>query len=95
MNEKEEILRKIEEIREATLIGAKEILTSKEACLFTGLKINYLYELVRDKKIPHHKSKGGKMTYFKKKDLEDWMLGTRVSASHEIKAEAARRIRLN
>ena len=95
MNEREDILKKLEEIREVSLIGAKEILTTKEACLFTGLKINYLYELVRNRKIPHHKSRGGKMTYFKKKDLEEWMLGTRVSSLREMETEAARRIRLS
>ncbi len=68
-------IERLEQIRTATLLASKEIYTTAEACMFLGVKRNYLYELVRNDKIPHFKSRGGKLTYFKRKDLEEWMTG--------------------
>lgn len=73
MDETADILERLEEIRTATLLAAKDIYTTAEACMFLGVKRNYLYELVRKRKIPYFKSRGGKLTYFKRKDLEEWM----------------------
>jgi len=71
----------LNEIRTATLLGSKQIYTTSEACLFLGVKRSYLYELVRNRKIPYFKSRGGKLTYFKRKDLEEWMTDNNVPMS--------------
>ena len=55
----------------------KETLTTKEASEFTGLKINALYNLMRKRRIPFYKSDGGKLAYFDKNELINWMRGTR------------------
>lgn len=68
-----DIIRRLDELRAATLLAAKDIYTTDEACLFLGVKRSYLYELVRNRKIAHFKSQGGKLTYFRRKDLEEWM----------------------
>ena len=69
------ILERLEQIRTATLLASKDIYTTAEACMFLGVKRSYLYELVCNHKIPHFKSRGGKLTYFKRNDLEEWMTG--------------------
>lgn len=79
----------IEAIKSYSLIWAKEILTTDEACLFLGIEKSYMYEMVRKKRIPYYKSKGGKLTYFKKKDLEEWMLGVPVRSEEQTEALAS------
>ncbi|WP_455668240.1 helix-turn-helix transcriptional regulator [Phocaeicola sp.] len=90
-----EILDKLEEIRSATLIGCKDALTTKDATIITGLSIQYIYKLVQDRQIPHYRSKGGKIIYFKKSELNEWMLSTRVRTKKEIDAEATKRVSLH
>ena len=78
MDEATGIIERLEEISTATLLASKDIYTTAEACIFLGVKRNYLYELVRNRKIPYFKSRGGKLTYFKRKDLEEWMTDNNV-----------------
>lgn len=74
---------RLNEIRTATLLGSKQIYTTSESCLFLGVKRSYLYELVRNQKIPYFKSRGGKLTYFKRKDLEEWMTDNNIPMSQD------------
>lgn len=50
----------------------KPLYTTTEAAQFLGVKRSYLYELLRDGKIPYSKSRGGKLTYIKREDLLAW-----------------------
>lgn len=74
----EDIYAKLQEIRNATLLQSKDIYNMDEACLFLGVTKCYLYELVRKKKTKYFKSGGGKLTYFKREDLENWMLAVDI-----------------
>jgi excisionase family DNA binding protein len=58
---------------EKLLIGNKEVLTFDEASDYTGISRSYLYKLTASKKIPHSKP-NGKMVFFDKKKLVDWLL---------------------
>ncbi|MFI1770631.1 helix-turn-helix transcriptional regulator [Thalassobellus citreus] len=58
---------------EKLLIGSKEVLTFDEACDYTGISRSYLYKLTASRKIPHSKP-NGKMVFFDKKKLVDWLL---------------------
>lgn len=78
MDETADIIKRLEQIQAATLLASKEIYTTAEACMFLGVKRNYLYELVRNRKIPYFKSRGGKLTYFKRNDLEAWMTDNNI-----------------
>ena len=84
----DELLTQLQEIRNATLLQAKDIYNMDEACLFLGVKKCYLYELVRKKKIRYFKSAGGKLTYFKRKDLEKWMTAINMSSQSDIERAA-------
>ena len=75
----QEIMKKLEEIKVITIISTKEALTMDEASVITGLSKSYLYKLCQYSRIPHYKSKGGKNTYFRKAELQEWMLYTKVN----------------
>ena len=58
---------------EKLLIGSKEVLTFDEASDYTGISRSYLYKLTASGRISHSKP-NGKMLFFEKKKLEDWLL---------------------
>lgn len=78
-----EFITQLQEIRKATLLQTKNIYNTEEACLFLGVKKQSLYELVRNRKIRYFKSAGGKLTYFRRSDLEKWMLAVEFSTEEE------------
>ena len=78
------IQEQLEEIRKYTLLSAKNALTIDEASLLTGLSVNTLYKMTSDKRIPHYKP-SNKLLYFKKSELENWMLTNRMITTEEFK----------
>ncbi|GAA3627779.1 helix-turn-helix domain-containing protein [Flavivirga jejuensis] len=72
---------------EKLLIGSKEVLTFDEACDYTGISRSYLYKLTASGRIPHSKP-NGKMLFFEKTKLVDWLLQNKRKSKHEIEAEA-------
>ena len=75
-----DIIEKLERIRTATILASKTVYNTAEAAEFLGIKRGFLYELVRNRKLTHFRSKGGKLIYFKRKDLEAWMTYNSVPA---------------
>ncbi len=65
----------------------KEIYNFNEACTFLNYSKSYLYKLTHTRRIPHYKP-NGKMLYFKRADLEAWLLRNRVKTADEIEQEA-------
>ena len=65
----------------------KEVLTSAEAAKYIGLSLSTLYKLTMRKTIPHYKP-NGKICYFKREDLDNWMLSNRVATDREISEKA-------
>lgn len=76
------IIEQLERIRTATILASKAVYNTSEASEYMGIKKNFLYELVRERRINHFRSKGGKLIYFKRKDLDDWMLYNSVPACY-------------
>ena len=72
---------------EKLLIGNKEVLTFDETCDYTGISRSYLYKLTASGKIPHSKP-NGKMLFFEKKRLVEWLLQNSRKSKNEIEAEA-------
>jgi excisionase family DNA binding protein len=84
------ILNRLDEIKNFTLLGAKQALTMSEAALLTGLSKSHLYKLVCAKRIPYYKAQeGGKLTYFDKNELNCWCLSRRIKTNEELELEAA------
>lgn len=72
----EDLDRRLQRIEKLAEIGAKSVLTIEEAVFLTGLSKGYLYRLTSSSEIPHYKPSGGKL-YFKKSEIEDWLLRNR------------------
>ena len=78
----------LDRIEANTRLAAKTVLSVEEASVFTGLSKATIYKMTCLKKIPFYKSDGGKFTYFKKSDLEQWMTAHRVMTNLEAEQAA-------
>lgn len=70
-----------------TIFCTKEVLTTDEAAKYMGLSKSYLYKLTMRRQIPHYKPMG-KMCYFNRLELEQWLQSNRISTSDEISDRA-------
>lgn len=70
-----------------TIFCTKEVLTSDEAAKYMGVSKSYLYKLTMRQQIPHYKPMG-KMVYFNRLELEQWLQTNRVSTATEISQQA-------
>lgn len=75
----------------AALLLTKEVLDVEEAARFTKLTESYLYKLTSRQEIPHYKPRGKKV-YFKRTELESWLLQHKVKSSAEIQTEAGNHV---
>lgn len=83
-----EELKKVADIVTAqTIFTTKEVLTTEEAAAYMGMRKSYLYKLTMNKKIPHYKPMG-KVCYFQRKELEEWLLSNRVATDEELTEKA-------
>ena len=78
----EELAIKIESI-EKLLLTQKNVLNFSEVKLYTNLSESYLYELTSSGGIPCYKP-NGKQLYFKKQEIEDWLLSNRKATNIEL-----------
>ena len=78
----EELTIKIEGI-EKLLLTQKNVLNFSEVKLYTNLSESYLYELTSSGGIPCYKP-NGKQLYFKKQEIEDWLLSNRKATNIEL-----------
>lgn len=69
--EPEQLKERLDKI-EAMLFANKGMLTSQEAADYMGISLSMLYKMTSTLEIPHYKPRG-KMVYFDKHELEDWM----------------------
>lgn len=79
---------KIDKILAYSLLAAKNVLTLEDVSLLTGLSKSWLYKATCKNEIPYYKP-NGKMLYFDRKEIEDWMRQGRVKTNAELEEEAA------
>ena len=90
MTEKEK--NELAEIITANIIGCtKDILTSDEVAKYLGISRSYLYKLTMRKEIPHYKPLG-KMVFFDRKELIEWIKTGRIATCDEIREKAQKYI---
>ena len=83
-----EDLKKVADLITAnTIFCTKEVLTSDEAARYMGVSKSYLYKLTMRQQIPHFKPMG-KMCYFNRQELEQWLQSNRVATASEIERQA-------
>jgi excisionase family DNA binding protein len=80
--------KELTDIEKITLLGVKQILTTDEVVLFTGISKSTMHKLTSAKKIPYYKSRGGKFNYYKKDEITEWLLDYRVKTTDELENEA-------
>lgn len=73
-------------IERLILISSKEALTVSEVALMMGISESRVRHLTSEKELPYYKQ--GKNTYFKKSEVETWMLKKRVPTKSEINSMA-------
>ncbi|MCR9265895.1 MAG: helix-turn-helix domain-containing protein [Flavobacteriaceae bacterium] len=81
-----ELMEKLDRI-ERLLASNKEVLTFEETCEYTGISRSYLYKLTAAREIPHSKP-NGKMIFFEKKKLNEWLLQNGRKSKMEIEDAA-------
>ena len=62
---------------EKMILDQKTVLSFSEASDYTGFSRSYLYKLTSSGTIPHYKPTG-KMLYFRKSELDEWVLSHKV-----------------
>lgn len=80
------------DILAATVCGGmvichKEVLTLDEAAQYTGMSKSALYKLTSNKQIPYSKP-NGKNCFFRRTELEEWLMGSPVATDAELNAKA-------
>lgn len=88
MTQNIQLMAKLERIEQLTLLAAKDVFNMDDLAAYTGFSKGYLYRLVCERAIPYYKG-GGKMNFFKRDDINAWLLQNRIKSQAEIDAAAA------
>jgi excisionase family DNA binding protein len=70
-----------------TIYTTKEVLTSDEVARYMGISKSYLYKLTMRGDIPHYKPMG-KICYFNRQEIEQWLQRNKVATNEEIEKQA-------
>jgi len=79
---------------EAVALSQKNVLTFDEAARYIGVSKSDLYKRTSNREIPHFKPRG-KMVYFDRVELENYLKQNPVQTAAEIEAKASTNITLN
>jgi excisionase family DNA binding protein len=79
---------------EQMVFMAKKVFSFDEASRFLNLSKSYLYKLTSGNLIPHYKPQG-KMLYFEKEQLEEWLLQNPIKTQVQITREAQQYVMSN
>lgn len=74
-------------ITASTILCNKEVLTSDEVAKYMNISKSYLYKLTMNREIPHYKPMG-KMCYFNRLELEQWLQSNRIAPNAELNQQA-------
>ena len=84
----QEIKEQLDRIEQYSLIAAKNVLNIQEAAIILGMTVEGVRYNVRNNRLPYYKPNINRL-YFKKSELEDWMMQNRSKSMAEIESEAA------
>lgn len=87
MDELLQRLERIELLLESQKLVHKEVLNFNEACEYLELSQSHLYKMTSTAAIPYYKP-NGKKVYFKRIELEAWLLRNRTTSQDEIETMA-------
>lgn len=72
----------LERLIKSKLFLQKEVLTFSEGCAYCGFTSSHMYKLTHFNKIPFYKP-NGKMIFFRKSELDGWILSNRIASGDE------------
>lgn len=78
---------RLDRIERLVIIGSKEVLNTSEVAMMLNVAVQTVRNMMHKRAIPYYK-RGGK-AFFKKSEIEDWMLQERIPTNDEIKSQAA------
>jgi excisionase family DNA binding protein len=87
------IIDELKEIRQILYLCQSDILTIKDASIYTGYSVQRLRKAVSNFELPHYRH--GNKIVFDKSELQAWLKQTRISSYKEIDKEADEYIRNN
>lgn len=82
----EAILKLADKFNELKILH-KPVLNFEEACIYLSVSQSHLYRLTAQRLIPHFCPQGKKL-YFKRDEIDTWLLRNRRSSADEIDAAA-------
>lgn len=82
MKSKETIKEILSGIRNA-LISKKQIINVDELACLTGLSKSTIYKLTNERVLPHYKP-GGKIIFFKRIEIDKWLLSNSIKQIENI-----------
>lgn len=85
--EEKNIIERLDNIQNLTLLAAKNVLCINDVALLTGLSKSHVYRLTCNRQIPHYKP-NGKYLYFDRAEVEAWMKTNRVKTLQECEQAA-------
>ena len=74
-------------VADKTIFCTMEVLTSEEVARYMGVSRSYLYKLTMRREIPHYKPRG-KICYFNRQEVEQWLQSNRVATDTELNNQA-------
>jgi excisionase family DNA binding protein len=95
-----DLSKEIEEIKEnllqltALFLSQKTVLNFNEFCSYAGISKSYAYKLTSEGRVPHFKP-NGKMVYFKRLEIDNWLLQNPIRTQKEIEQNATDYVTLN
>ena len=79
-------LEAIERLLQDQQLTQKNVLSFAEACLYLEVSESHLYKLTSSNGISHYKPNGKKI-YFKREELDQWLLRNRANTQEELAAQ--------
>jgi len=86
-----ELLTRLDSIERLLQEQTRQPLTFGEAVLYLHISKSYLYKLTSTGEIAHFKP-NGKLIYFLKSELDDWITRNRIASKTELEAVAIEQI---
>lgn len=86
MSKEVQIIERLERIEKLVSIqkkGWKKVLNFNEASQYLDLSKSHLYKLTSARAISFYRP-NGKLLYFKRKELDDWLLRNRSKSVHDL-----------
>jgi excisionase family DNA binding protein len=83
-----EKLKNIETMLQQQNLLQKDVLNLNETCAYLDVSASHMYKLTSQKLIPHFCPQGKKL-YFRREELDQWLLRNRQDSIDEIETRAA------